>query len=379
MDTITKVSVNGTVYNLGGSGGGSLPTETTYSELVALRDGGNLTPGAKYRITDYTAAFKTLKSAGHKFDIVVEALSASSVSEKASALPHDGDEYFASSHLECWELWYSLDNDTSRFSEASESGKGFIYRMRDEYNNDVCFDFKNALFTLDKETFAFPTADSLDFYLFSYHTGTAGDFSSQDDIADFSTLSPKDVHDNTVSFALKNTAGAAFRTVLLKDKYILDIVQKGEICGNTISDDDVVVAAAQTATYIRNNRFLCPVKTVGLVSNVNNCTFCKLSGGITMGGEGTFSLIDTTVSVSTLAAAGNSTISITGCDIVESGSSACMLTLVANMSGCTVRIYSQGSTQGILLPDTAALTNKLVYATGSDGSYTHKVIDPMEL
>ncbi len=53
-------------------------------------------------------------------------------------------DYFANSKLEAWKLKYCLDNDTSRFAWADEvNGKGVIYRMIDEFNNDVPYDFKN--------------------------------------------------------------------------------------------------------------------------------------------------------------------------------------------------------------------------------------------
>lgn len=55
--------------------------------------------------------------------------------------------YFANSNLAAWQIWYSLDNDTSRFAWAdAENGKGIIYRMIDEWNNDVPYDFKNIQF-----------------------------------------------------------------------------------------------------------------------------------------------------------------------------------------------------------------------------------------
>jgi hypothetical protein len=61
-----------------------------------------------------------------------------------------GSDYFANSKLEAWKLKYCLDNDTSRFAWADEvNGKGVIYRMIDEFNNDVPYDFKNIQFKRD--------------------------------------------------------------------------------------------------------------------------------------------------------------------------------------------------------------------------------------
>ena len=54
-----------------------------------------------------------------------------------------------------WELKYCLDNDISRFAWADEgSGKGVIYYMKDEWNNECPYDFKNILFSRDDAWFA---------------------------------------------------------------------------------------------------------------------------------------------------------------------------------------------------------------------------------
>lgn len=63
--------------------------------------------------------------------------------EEAKAIQHDGDQYFANSSLAGWQLWYSLDNDVSRFAWADENGTGVIYRMIDEWSNECPYDFKN--------------------------------------------------------------------------------------------------------------------------------------------------------------------------------------------------------------------------------------------
>jgi len=115
-------------------------------DLVALRDAGLLTPGQQYRITDYvtTTVQENTQSAGHQFDIIVTADDVDKLNENARACLHEGDTYFANSKLEAWQLKYCLDNDTSRFAWAdSVNGKGVIYRMVDEFNNDVPYDFKN--------------------------------------------------------------------------------------------------------------------------------------------------------------------------------------------------------------------------------------------
>lgn len=130
-------------------GATSSAVSITYSNLVALRTGGNLVPGQYYRITDYvtTTADAESRSVGHLFDVIVLALDESHLSEEAFATHHDGDTYFANSALDAWRIWYCLDNDTTRFAWAdTTNGKGVIYRMIDEYDNDVPYDFKNIQF-----------------------------------------------------------------------------------------------------------------------------------------------------------------------------------------------------------------------------------------
>ncbi|MBP5687803.1 MAG: hypothetical protein J6X22_04075 [Muribaculaceae bacterium] len=121
----------------------------TYGQLVEMRTAALLEPGMLYRITDYatTTVQENTRSAGHNFDVVVMALDSKTLAERAWAMPHEGDEYFKDSKLEAWQLWYCLDNDTDRFAWADdENGKGVIYRMIDEWNNDCPYDFKNIQF-----------------------------------------------------------------------------------------------------------------------------------------------------------------------------------------------------------------------------------------
>ena len=122
---------------------------TTWSELKGMRDNSQLVAGKQYRITDYTCTTTqaATKSAGHVFDIIVTADSTNALNEEARAIQHEGDTYFADSNLSAWKIWYCIDNDTNRFAWAdSTNGKGVIYRMIDEFNNDVPYDFKNIQF-----------------------------------------------------------------------------------------------------------------------------------------------------------------------------------------------------------------------------------------
>lgn len=137
------------------SGGGIAQTmvETTYADLKSMRDNGNLTPGMWYRITDYecTTTQENTISAGNKFDVIVLATGTNSLSEQARAInhtPQDGEtDYFANNNLSAWQIWYCLDNDTTRFTWAdSTNGKGVIYRMIDEWGNECGYDFKNIMY-----------------------------------------------------------------------------------------------------------------------------------------------------------------------------------------------------------------------------------------
>jgi len=137
------------------SGGGiaQTMTETTYAELKNMRDNGTLTPGMWYRITDYecTTTQSNTISAGNKFDVIVLATSANTLSEQAKAINHTPQEgemdYFANSNLSAWQIWYCLDNNTNRFAWAdTTNGKGVIYRMIDEWGNECGYDFKNIMY-----------------------------------------------------------------------------------------------------------------------------------------------------------------------------------------------------------------------------------------
>ena len=131
------------------AGGGSVTIEVTYSTLLNLRDTESLIPGMKYRITDYitTTAQENTVSAGNPFDIIVTADTINSLNENAAACQNKDDGYFDDTNFSAWELKYCLDNDTSRFAWAdAENGKGVIYHMKDEHNNECAYDFKNIMF-----------------------------------------------------------------------------------------------------------------------------------------------------------------------------------------------------------------------------------------
>ena len=134
-------------------------TETTWANLKTLRDGSNLVPGSYYRITDYTCVTcqENTKSAGHQFDIIVQALDTNKLSEEARTTQHAGDTYFANSNLGAWKIWYCLDNDTSRFSwvqgadeEHATYGEDPLYydsSLDTEINNVYYYGFSDGEYT----------------------------------------------------------------------------------------------------------------------------------------------------------------------------------------------------------------------------------------
>lgn len=137
----------------GGGGVAELMIPVAWAELVGMRNRGELVPGMQYRITDYVATTTQAEtqSANRPFDIIVTADSATTLSEWARATHHDGCDGagvpFWNSRLNQWLLRYSLDNDTSRFAWAdTQNGKGVVYWMRDEWGNEMPFDFKGILF-----------------------------------------------------------------------------------------------------------------------------------------------------------------------------------------------------------------------------------------
>ena len=165
----------------------------TYSELVTLKTGGNLVEGAFYRITDYvtTSNGHTIttgepsRSAGHAFDIIIQATGASNLAEIGTAALHSGDTYFANENLGAWQIWYDINNDTTKYYWAdTTNGKGVIYRMIDEMNNDLPYDFKNIQFYRDgsatkySAAASYLTASDGYYYTFSYNNnGTISDMS----------------------------------------------------------------------------------------------------------------------------------------------------------------------------------------------------------
>ena len=138
---------------------------TRYEDLLNLKNNNKLIPGTKYRITDYETIIigNDVESAGNFFDIILEAISINNFSENAKACQRNEDKYFSNSNLSAWEIKYCFSNDTTRFSWAPKKGKGVIYYMKDEFNNECPYDFKNIKFKYnDNSYYTFSTFDNIE-------------------------------------------------------------------------------------------------------------------------------------------------------------------------------------------------------------------------
>ena len=145
----------------------------TYSELKSLKVSSRLKAGQFYRITDYvtTTTQEDTQSAGHAFDVIVIATDVDTLNENAKTIKHEGDTYFADSNLDAWEIKYDLDNDTTKYTWADETnGKGVIYYMKDEWNNECSYDFKNIQFNVGAKQQSGTKADVF-YFTFSVATG----------------------------------------------------------------------------------------------------------------------------------------------------------------------------------------------------------------
>jgi hypothetical protein len=149
--------------------------EITYSDLKDLREKSGLIPGIQYRITDYvtTTSQAETRSAENQFDIIVTADGVNTLNERCRACLHNNDNYFSDCNLESWEIKYCLDNDNNRFAWVDNiNGKGVIYYMKDEFNNECWYDFKNILFLRSASWFSenpnFPTQFSEDKYFYTF-------------------------------------------------------------------------------------------------------------------------------------------------------------------------------------------------------------------
>ena len=247
--SVIKTS-DGKLYNIKDIDARKRMTEITWSRLKQLRDNSQLIPGMQYRITNYHTytAQKDTISANHQFDVIVTADSTNKLNESARAIQHSGDTYFSNCNLAAWKIWYCLDNDTKRFAWADTNGKGVIYRMIDEHNNDCPYDFKNIQF----KRYTSQKAKTLYGYEF-IGLESNNDYGEYDGITDINTASNKYLYtftyDNNGSISdasimldscTNNVIGNAFMTVTIdvtknyKSYYLNNIVSISTTSGDNI-------------------------------------------------------------------------------------------------------------------------------------------------
>lgn len=149
--------------NSGGGSVSSLVIDTTYAELKAWRDSGTLTPGMRYRITDFIPYENEMlnfeekvtyrvESSGRRYDIIITAITNNSLNDYVKAAAHEGTTYYTDGLLSQWQMWYNID-----ITSYDGVAKGCIYRMIDEHGNDLPYDFKNIYFRLSGQDDGEPT------------------------------------------------------------------------------------------------------------------------------------------------------------------------------------------------------------------------------
>ena len=178
----------------------------TYEELKNLRDSNSLTPGQKYRLTDYQATVGrdpiTIKLCDAQpapkqleFDLILTALSNKSFSENVSV--DAKSNYRGKTNFNAWTVKYNFDNNKDIYTWADEeNGKGVIYYMKDEFNNECPYDFKNIQLLAGEvfkgETYDDWFPDDIYRYTFSSQSG------NQEDEYDLSIDPENNVHDNVI-------------------------------------------------------------------------------------------------------------------------------------------------------------------------------------
>jgi hypothetical protein len=133
----------------------------TYDNLLSLRDNSLLVPGNKYRIIDYVSVFDSANifgtdrfvvSGGHRFDIIVTAISNTEFDSEANAVYNDSDEYFANSDLSAWKLKYTINNSIGCIDISRPKYAGFTYSRNDyfhtgyrtTYNGESYYEYQNS-------------------------------------------------------------------------------------------------------------------------------------------------------------------------------------------------------------------------------------------
>ena len=299
----------------------------SYKELYALVNSKDLVVGQQYRINDYTATtninLNNISSANNKFDVIVTATSTNTFSENAKAIKNAADTYFpATTKFDAWEIKYCFGNDTSRFSWADSqldakgnpTGKGVIYYMKDEFGNEVGYDFKNIQYKVESQTyFTFAvegetagtyvdgslngtTNNIRDNKIASYYDATSSSYAlneiyfkgknvynntfdkgCRNITFDENSSGIANVYKNTFGLSCaENTFGFNVYTNTFDDDFINNTVCSnfrgntfGKMCSNNIFNNGNTEAAdADAVTYVYNNTFGTNIKYITV--NVND-------------------------------------------------------------------------------------------------------------
>lgn len=294
MEKINTITVNGTTYQIGGSGGSVI--ETTYAELKSLKDSNGLVPGQQYKLTDYETLIEandskygpSAKVAGHRFDLTLTASTKNSFNAIAKASKRSDDDYFLNSNLDAWVIYYSFDNDSTNYP-VNSTCKGYIYRMIDEYNNDVNFDFKNIkiavsasavhniseIYTIN-ETYTYSY-----FYLFSYVNSTSVEDLNQAQDASMLNLAKNNKVVLTSSFdnfIADNGEGLAL--VIIKSLLAASsIIENNEISSNSC----LIFSYSSLFSVISNNIILNAYFTTNNIAGVVRNNYLSQNSDLSIG------------------------------------------------------------------------------------------------
>lgn len=174
-------------------------------------------------------------------------------------------------NLEAWQLWYTIDNDTNRFTWADNTnGKGVIYRMIDEQNNDCPYDFKNIMFTLqasedDPIIVGFDEDDAdnkitkpITLYTFSWIVSDTDTLESLEDakFIDYS-CNNRYIQNNTIE---SNVTGDLQNSIvgrqLCQNVFLCYVALENKIYGGSYNNFIVSDAFCSTFKYAINNIFV---------------------------------------------------------------------------------------------------------------------------
>ena len=108
------------------------PVPVTNEVILEMIRAKKLIPGQLYRITDFITHGDAFASADQEqpLDILVMATDATTISETALAMKHDGDSHFNAAKVQGWQLGFTPTIDTARFPDADPVWKGLVYYVK---------------------------------------------------------------------------------------------------------------------------------------------------------------------------------------------------------------------------------------------------------